>query len=79
MPGLILETELYILRNITGTTSFKGCQCYKDCSCNEDFIKTNYSYFTVKRKTGKHKTTFHNTLKEAKERCEFLKKLSLKI
>jgi len=75
MHGLILETKLYYLRNITGTTHFKGCQCYKNCTCNEDFITVHYSYYTVKRKTGRCKTTIHNTLEEAKDRCKFLDKL----
>tara|TARA_R110000851_G_scaffold78000_1_gene172046 strand:+ start:1902 stop:2183 length:282 start_codon:yes stop_codon:yes gene_type:complete len=72
MHGLIKETENWILRNITGTTNFKGCQCYKDCSCQNDFIPSSYSYFTVKRKNGRMKTTDHTFIEEAEERCKFI-------
>tara|TARA_R110000822_G_scaffold125716_5_gene260658 strand:- start:3274 stop:3555 length:282 start_codon:yes stop_codon:yes gene_type:complete len=72
MHGLIIETENWILRNITGTTNFKGCQCYKNCFCQDDFIPSSYSYFTVKRKNGRMKTTDHKTIEEAEERCKFI-------
>lgn len=64
------------LREHKGVTSFTGCQCFKDCTCHEDFTPISYHYFTVKnRKSKKRKTTTHNTLDEALERIKFIKSL----
>jgi hypothetical protein len=67
---VIKEDELNVLYHHTGITRFRGCQCIKDCSCNEDFKPSNYDYYTVVRK-GK-KTTFHNTLQEAEIRWDYV-------
>lgn len=62
----------------TGTSRFTGCQCFKDCTCAEDFIPETYSYYTVYRRIGtnKQKKTIHKTLEEANERWEFISKVS---
>lgn len=70
---IIKENNLNVMYNHTGTTSFSGCQCFKNCSCNEDFKSSSYNYYTVKRKNKK--TTFHQTLEEANARWDFLNNL----
>lgn len=72
---IIKENENNIMYHHTGTTRFTGCQCFKDCSCNEDFKPAKYDYYTVLRK-GK-KTTNHQTLEEANVRFEFVCNLSI--
>jgi len=73
MRKIVEETKDYIVIHHTGITRFTGCQCIKDCTCNEDFVPTNYDYYTVKKKFGRHKTTTHNSLEEVKIRLEVLK------
>ena len=53
-------------------TRHRGCQCYKDCSCAEDFKPLPYNYYTVAKKFNKPKTTAHATLEEARIRIRFL-------
>lgn len=50
------------LFKVTYTSRFFGCQCYKDCSCMEEWLNagnpkkiTEYTVFTGKR-THRHKT-----------------------
>jgi hypothetical protein len=73
MRTVIEETELYTLSHMTGKTKFRGCQCFKDCTCNEDFKSEDYDYYTVKKKFNKVKTTNHGTIEDARIRIEFLK------
>ncbi len=58
-------------------SSFSGCQCYKDCTCNEDFISAPYDYYAVKKKFNKIKTTTYKTLELAQERIDFLKTIPI--
>ena len=62
-------------------TKFTGCQCYKDCTCNEDFKSSKYDYYTVTRNIGtkKQKTTLHSNLNEANERWDFINNLKIKL
>lgn len=46
-----------------GTTTYQGCQCFKDCDCRESFIGEMLEYYTVKRKDKPTKTCA--TLQEA--------------
>jgi hypothetical protein len=73
---IVKENELNVMYHHVGTTSFKGCQCYKDCSCAENFKPVEYDYYTVQRK-GK-KTTSHKNLEEANIRWDFVCSLSSK-
>lgn len=75
MKTIIEENKDYTLYHHTGKTRFRGCQCFKDCNCNKDFISENYDYYTVKKRFNKPKTTRHNTLEEAKKRIDFLNTL----
>jgi len=75
MKTILEETKDYILYHHTGKTRFRGCQCFKNCSCNEDFVPQAYDYYSVKKKFNKPKSTHHNTLDEAKERIDFLNTL----
>lgn len=72
MKILSEETNEYIVYHHTGTTSFTGCQCIKDCTCKNVFTSSPYNYYSVKKKFGKHKTTFHNTLEDVRIRIEVL-------
>lgn len=67
---IIKENELNVMYHHTGTTRFAGCQCFRDCSCNEDFTPAYYDYYTVKRKSKK--TTNHRTLEDANVRWAFV-------
>lgn len=51
-----------------GETRFIGCQCIKDCTCNEDFTPSEYNYYTVTRKGVK--TTKHETIEDANKRWD---------
>lgn len=62
-----------VLYHHTGVSKFTGCQCIKDCTCNEDFNPKPYDYYTVKR-TGK-KTTTHFNIEEAEKRFVFVNTL----
>ena len=75
MSKIIVKEDTHnIMYHHTGVTKFTGCQCIKDCTCNEDFISSNYDYYTVKRKNKK--TTIHSTLAEALVRWNFVVSLS---
>lgn len=69
---LLKDTDRYSLFLDTGIFKFSGCQCSKDCTCMADFIETPYEYYVVKKKTGKIKTTNHDTLEDANKRIELL-------
>ena len=69
---IIKETDRVILYHHTGITYFKGCQCFKDCTCNDDFIPSKYDIYSVFKKFNKPRTTHHNTLEEAHKRIDFL-------
>ncbi len=74
MPRKLIESnELYDIYHHTGKTTFRGCQCFKDCTCSDDFISENYDYYSVKKKFNKVKTTQHSTLEDVKIRVEFIK------
>lgn len=75
MKTLIEETDKYKLSHHTGITRFTGCQCFGDCSCNEDFTPAKYDYYSVYKKVNKPKTTTHNTLEEARERINLINTL----
>lgn len=73
--SILVDTELYTLSYIDSIIRFSGCQCFKDCTCNEDFKPYRYKYYTVKKKFNKIKTTKHNKLSEAIERIQYLETL----
>lgn len=77
MNKVINETSLYLTEEVNKIVKFPGCQCFNDCSCSEDFTSFDSKFYTVKRKTGKHKKTVHNTLEEVKTRCDLLERLAL--
>lgn len=58
----IEDTDLYAVYYEKNTSRFQGCQCFKDCTCQEDFIPVEYEQFTVIKKIGKKKTTHHSNL-----------------
>lgn len=70
---IIKENEFNVMYHHIGVTRFTGCQCYRDCTCNEDFKPANYDYYTVVRKNKK--TTNHQTLEDANTRWDFLSSL----
>ncbi len=74
MKTIIKQTESNILYHHTGMTRFTGCQCFKDCSCNEDFTPKPYDFYTVKR-IG-IKTTNHFSLEEANIRYGYVNQLN---
>jgi len=71
---IIIETSENVMYHHTGITKFRGCQCHKDCTCNEDYIEKPYNYYSVKRKNKK--TTTHDTLEDAFIRWDFVCSLS---
>lgn len=74
---LIDSTERYDINHHTGMTTFSGCQCFKDCTCHEDFIPRPYNYYSVKKKFNKIKTTTHNTIEEVQERIKLLNTITI--
>jgi len=72
MRVIIEDTKDYTVFHHTGITRFRGCQCFKDCSCNNDFIPEPYDYYTVRKNFNKHKTTIHSTLEEVELRKQLL-------
>ena len=59
------------LFKVTYVTQWRGCQCYKDCNCKEDWRKagnpktiTSYDVFTGRR------THSYHTLEEAEYNME---------
>ena len=73
MRRIIRQNKENIMYNHIGITEFNGCQCFKDCTCHEDFEPTTYDYYTVKR--GNKKTTTHQTLEDANVRWDFINNL----
>ena len=71
---VIKESEKAIIIHLTGYHKFKGCQCFKDCSCKEDFKPSEIDCYSVTRK-GKNKLFFGN-LNEAIKRFDFVNSLS---
>jgi len=61
----IESNDQYEIRYYTGNTVFKGCQCYSDCNCRNDFksqVVDHYTLTVLKKK--KSKTFYYNTLEE---------------
>jgi hypothetical protein len=79
MKTIIKQTESEKMVHHTGITRFSGCQCFKDCTCNEDFNPKSFSYYTVVRRMGtkKQKTTIHNSIEEANERWKYIFELKI--
>lgn len=71
---VIKESDFNILYHHTGFSKFRGCQCFKDCTCHEDFKGGEYNFYSVKRKG--RKTTFHKNLEEAENRYYFLEEIN---
>ena len=72
----MIKDEDYILRHTKGNTIFEGCQCYKDCTCHEDFVPESFEYWNVKNlKSKKMKVSRYSTLEQAKARIEQIKQL----
>jgi hypothetical protein len=74
MRTIVKQTDNEKMVHHTGITRFSGCQCFKDCTCNEDFKPAPFDYYTVVRRIGtkKQKTTVHQTIEEANERWDFI-------
>ena len=74
MRTIVKQTDDKKMVHHTGKTRFTGCQCLKDCTCNEDFKSAPYDYYTVVRRIGtkKQKTTVYQTIDEANERWDFI-------
>lgn len=74
-----LSNERFDVFERKGMTRFTGCQCFKDCSCADDFVSCPYHYYEVKRKkygnSVRIKTTYHNTLESLNARIELLNNL----
>ena len=70
---VIKESEKAIICHVTGVDKFKGCQCFSDCSCKEDFKPSELNYYSVTRK-GKNRL-FYETLEQAYERFNFINSL----
>mgnify|MGYP000856565938 FL=1 len=70
---VIKESEKAIIVHLTGHHKFKGCQCFKDCSCKEDFKPSEIDCYSVTRK-GKNRL-FYETLDKAYERFDFVNSL----
>lgn len=74
MRTIVKQTDNEKMVHHTGVKRFTGCQCFKDCTCNEDFKPARFDYYTVVRRIGtkKQKTTVHKTIDEANQRWEFI-------
>jgi hypothetical protein len=55
MRTIVKQTDNEKMVRHTGITSFSGCQCFKDCTCNEDFKPAPFDYYTVVRRIGTKK------------------------
>lgn len=72
---LVFKDEYYTIKKKTGHTIFGGCQCYKDCTCHEDFVSMSFVDYVVMKKWGQgHKRSIYSTLAEAENQIENLKK-----
>lgn len=79
MRTIIEDTKDYRVYHHTGMTRYRGCQCFGDCSCRENFKSEPYDYYTVKKKFNKHKTTVHGNLEQVKSRIELLLSIPVEI
>ena len=43
----LANNEVYKLVKNEYTTEYVGCQCYKDCTCKEDFIPESYFVYNL--------------------------------
>jgi len=60
----------YEIVHVTGMTKHIGCQCYKDCNCAIDFVPQSVDAYSVKKLTGKIRTTHHANLDECRTRVK---------
>lgn len=74
----IEDTDVYTLKYITKVQDII-CQCMKDCDCQNDLTPYTWTGYSVFKKKGKNKTTHHNTLELAQERCQFLVENAIKL
>lgn len=72
---IVKENDLNVMFHLTGVTSFRGCQCFKDCDCSQNFKPAPYDFYSVQRKNLK--TTHHKTLQEAETRWDLVNTLPL--
>tara|TARA_R110001599_G_scaffold109319_1_gene272817 strand:- start:45 stop:269 length:225 start_codon:yes stop_codon:yes gene_type:complete len=70
---VIKESEKAIIIHLTGHHKFKGCQCFKDCSCKDDFVPEEIDCYSVTRK-GKNRL-FFGSIDEAMKRFNFINSL----
>jgi hypothetical protein len=70
----IKENNKATMYHYKGKTGFRGCQCFKDCYCKEDFKAEYFEYYSVVRFKNSKKSR-HETIKEANERWEFVNSL----
>lgn len=68
---ILEETDKYILSHHKHTTSYSGCQCFKDCYCRESFKPEHIEFYKVIRKK-KYKSNQYSTLQKAQERIDYL-------
>lgn len=65
MKILIEKTGMYSVYYHKYKIPFRGCQCYKSCSCAEDHKNPEVEHFTVLKTIGKkHKSKYCNNLKD---------------
>lgn len=79
MKTIIQQTKDFTVFHHTGMSSFGGCQCYKDCTCKEDFTSAPYDYYTVKKGFNKPKTTRHETYEGVEKRIAILLAVPIEI
>lgn len=70
MKNVLTKTSLYELNEHKGKTVFSGCQCFKDCNCSNNFVPTEYHYYTVKRLGKKPKTFKYDNLQDAENKIK---------
>lgn len=54
---------LYRIWEIRSYTEHDGCQCFKDCTCAEDFIPSHMHYYKCTKLKNKIKTFYGKTQK----------------
>lgn len=77
----IANKKEYSLVHYKGTSSFRGCQCYKDCTCREDYKpeEVNHYRLTIHNLTSKRpksKSFYFDTLEEVNNKILSIKTLA---
>lgn len=69
---IIRSNKFYEISKEERTATFIGCQCFKDCTCRDEFKPYDFHYYLVKNFVGNKKDKSYQTLNEANERCNFI-------